>query len=77
MELVFYGMMKQIGEEMHQSTRALAISETGSPLPSTCVWNLTFSYNDFKNSRAAGTLGFTLPISKGGHKVFLPKKILM
>ncbi|OCL14162.1 hypothetical protein AOQ84DRAFT_309391, partial [Glonium stellatum] len=74
MAQVFYEMMKEIGEEMHQSTYALAISKTVSPtILDMCMAPGGFLATTLKINPGACALGFSLPISEGGHKVLLPK----
>lgn len=66
-------MMKEIGEEMHQSTLALAIPDTaGSTILDMCMAPGGFLAKALEKNPEACALGLSLPISDGGHRVLLP-----
>jgi len=69
----FYNMMKEIGEEMHQSTFALAILDTVRPtILDMCMAPGGFLAKMLEKNPGARVLGLSLPVSEGGHKVLLP-----
>jgi 23S rRNA U2552 (ribose-2'-O)-methylase RlmE/FtsJ len=73
---IFYEMMKEIGEEMHRSTGALVILKTAAPnqdILDLCMAPGGFLATVLGINPGARALGFSLPISKGGHKVLLPR----
>jgi 23S rRNA U2552 (ribose-2'-O)-methylase RlmE/FtsJ len=73
MARIFYEMMKDIGEEMHQSTRALAISNTVRPtILDMCMAPGGFVAKTLEKNPGACVLGLSLPVSQGGHEVLLP-----
>ena len=66
--------MKEIGQEMHRSTRALAISKVDSPnILDMCMAPGGFLATALNINPGARALGFSLPVSEGGHKVLLPR----
>jgi hypothetical protein len=66
-------MMKEIGEEMHQSTYALATSETISPSTlDMCMAPDGFLSAALQNNPGASALALSLPISEDSHRVLLP-----
>ena len=66
--------MKEIGEEMHQSTCALAISKMVRPtILDMCMAPGGFLATTLKINPGACALGFSLPVSGGGHKALLPR----
>jgi 23S rRNA U2552 (ribose-2'-O)-methylase RlmE/FtsJ len=74
MARIFYQMMKQIGEEMHQSTHALATSDTVRPnILDMCMAPGGFLAKVLEKNPGASALGLSLPVSQGGHKMLLPK----
>ncbi|KAF1815408.1 hypothetical protein P152DRAFT_511563 [Eremomyces bilateralis CBS 781.70] len=71
---MFYKMMKTIGQEMHQSTRALAIPKMVANSPTIldmCMAPGGFLDTTLKMNPGAHALGFSLPVSKGGHRTLL------
>jgi len=74
MAQIFYKMMKEIGQEMHRSTGALAISKTAANSPTIldiCMAPGGFLATTLDLNYGAHALGFSLPVSEGGHKVLL------
>jgi 23S rRNA U2552 (ribose-2'-O)-methylase RlmE/FtsJ len=68
-------MMKEIGEEMHQSTSAMAISETINPsILDMCMAPGGFLSTALQKNPGASALALSLPISEGGHRVLLPNR---
>jgi 23S rRNA U2552 (ribose-2'-O)-methylase RlmE/FtsJ len=75
MSQIFYKMMKDIGQEMHQLTCALAISKIAPNSPTIldmCMAPGGFLATALSINPGAHALGFSLPVSKGGHKALLP-----
>jgi 23S rRNA U2552 (ribose-2'-O)-methylase RlmE/FtsJ len=74
MSQIFYNMMKEIGQEMHRSTCALAISKMAPPtILDMCMAPGGFLATTLNINPGARALGFSLPISEGGHKALLPR----
>jgi len=76
MAQIFYEMMKEIGQEMHRSTCALAISKMAPNSPTIldmCMAPGGFLVTTLNINPGARALGFSLPVSKGGHKALLPR----
>jgi 23S rRNA U2552 (ribose-2'-O)-methylase RlmE/FtsJ len=74
MAQIFYKMMKEIGQEMHQSTGAFAISSTSANSPiilDICMAPGGFLATTLDLNPGAHALGFSLPVSEGGHRVLL------
>lgn len=68
--------MKEIGNEMHRSTLALAISKMGENTPTildTCMAPGGFLATTMSLNLGARAVGFSLPVSQGGHKALLPR----
>ncbi|KAF2501301.1 hypothetical protein BU16DRAFT_546594 [Lophium mytilinum] len=75
MAVIFYKMMKEIGQEMNLSNGALAIAKTTASSPAIldiCMAPGGFLATALSLNPGAHALGFSLPIDKGGHKVLLP-----
>ena len=69
MAQIFYEMMKEIGQEMHRSTCALAISNMAPNSPTIldmCMAPGGFLATTLNINPGARALGFSLPVSKGG-----------
>jgi 23S rRNA U2552 (ribose-2'-O)-methylase RlmE/FtsJ len=76
MAQIFYEMMKEIGQEMHRSTCALAISKMGANSPTIldmCMAPGGFLATTLNINPGARAVGFSLPVSQGGHKALLPR----
>ncbi|KAF2803437.1 uncharacterized protein BDZ99DRAFT_399739 [Mytilinidion resinicola] len=74
MAQIFYKMMKEIGQEMHRSTGALAITKTAANSPTVldiCMAPGGFLATTLDLNPGAHALGFSLPVSEGGHKVLI------
>jgi 23S rRNA U2552 (ribose-2'-O)-methylase RlmE/FtsJ len=75
MARIFYQMMKEIGQEMNRSTGALAIPEMAANSPTIldmCMAPGGFLATTLSINPGARALGFSLPVSQGGHKALLP-----
>ncbi|KAI1773227.1 hypothetical protein F4818DRAFT_121057 [Hypoxylon cercidicola] len=71
----FYDLMKNIGEELHQATRAFDIRRKSAQpkiLLDMCMAPGGFLATALRKNPGAGALAFSLPVSDGGHKVLLP-----
>jgi 23S rRNA U2552 (ribose-2'-O)-methylase RlmE/FtsJ len=75
MARVFYKMMKEIGEEIHQSTHALAIppNSVSPAILDMCMAPGGFLAIAMEKNPGASALGMSLPASTGGHKMLLQK----
>ncbi|ESZ98023.1 FtsJ-like methyltransferase family protein [Sclerotinia borealis F-4128] len=70
----FFNMMKEIAQEMHQATCALDISKMASPtILDMCMAPGGFLATALNLNPGSRALGFSLPISKGGHKALLAR----
>jgi 23S rRNA U2552 (ribose-2'-O)-methylase RlmE/FtsJ len=75
MARIFYEMMKEIGQEIHRSTGALAIPKMAANSPTIldmCMAPGGFLAGTLNINPGARALGFSLPVSQGGHKALLP-----
>jgi len=71
MATIFYKMMEEIGQEMHQSTGALALSRTDANNPivlDLCMAPGGFLATTLDLNPGAHATGFSLPVVDGGHK---------
>ncbi|XXH01841.1 hypothetical protein Hte_008203 [Hypoxylon texense] len=71
----FYDLMKKIGEELHQVTKAFEIRQNKSTQPrilDMCMAPGGFLATALGKNPNAWALAFSLPMSNGGHRVLLP-----
>jgi len=74
MARIFYKMMKEIGQEMYQSTGALVIPKTDANNPTVldiCMAPGGFLATTLDLNPGAHATGFSLPVVGGGHKVLM------
>ncbi|KAI1760170.1 hypothetical protein GGR53DRAFT_526380 [Hypoxylon sp. FL1150] len=72
----FYELMKKIGEELHHFTHAFVILRSDSTPPQIldmCMAPGGFLATAMRKNPGAQAMTFSLPVSDGGHKVFIPK----
>ena len=71
-ERYFYDMMKKIGREMHECTGAFRVKSTSQPhILDMCMAPGGFLATALNRNPGCKAVGFSLPISQGGHKLRL------